>query len=80
VVSVARLVEIATRFCEGLPRDQALAELAAVSTDPDLLAEAAAVHALADNWYAIHAVDLLMAAGAPRHLVEKHVDHSIDRD
>lgn len=77
-MSVARLFEIATCFCQGLPRELALAELAAVSTDPDLLAQAAAAHALADDWYATHAVDLLMAAGAPRHLIEKYVDDSID--
>jgi len=75
--AVARLREIACGYAggyrEGLTRARALAQLAAVATDPDLLAEAAAAHALADNWYAIGAVDLLIEAGAEQRLIERHV-------
>lgn len=75
--AVVRLYEIAGEYAsgyrEGLTRAQALAELAAVSTDPDLLAKAAAAHALGDNWYAITAVDLLIEAGAELCLIERHV-------
>jgi hypothetical protein len=77
-VTVAQLHEIAADhaggYREGLTRDRALAELAGVSTDPDLLAEAAAAHAVADNWYAITAVDLLIEAGADQGLIDRYVD------
>jgi hypothetical protein len=59
---------------EGLSRACALTELAATSTDPDLLAEAAAAHAIADNWYAIGAVDLLIEAGADQALIDAHAE------
>ncbi|GAB2930161.1 hypothetical protein GCM10027280_17200 [Micromonospora polyrhachis] len=61
-------------YREGFPRAAALAELAAVSTDPDLLAEAAAMHAVADNWYVVIAVDLLIEAGADQSLIDRHID------
>ncbi|GAB3155065.1 hypothetical protein GCM10027290_50680 [Micromonospora sonneratiae] len=61
-------------YREGLLRAEALTELATVSTDPDLLAEAAAMHAVADNWYAIIAVDLLIEAGADRSLIDWHIN------
>lgn len=74
--TVAHLHEIATGYAgghrEGCRRADALARLAAVSTDPDLLAEAAALHALGSDWYAILAVDLLIEAGADRSLVDDH--------
>jgi hypothetical protein len=57
----------------GLTRADALAELCATSSDPDLLAEAAAAHAMADNWYAIVAVDLLIEAGADEELIQLHI-------
>jgi hypothetical protein len=57
---------------EGLSRSCALAELAATSMDPDLLAEAAAAHAVGDNWYAIAAVDLLLEAGADQALIDAY--------
>ncbi|BCB88471.1 hypothetical protein [Phytohabitans suffuscus] len=57
----------------GLTRADALAELAATSSDPDLLARAAAAHAMADNWYAIVAVDLLIEAGADEDLIQEHI-------
>jgi hypothetical protein len=57
----------------GLTRADALAELSATSSDPDLLAEAAAAHAMADNWYAIVAVDLLIEAGADEELIQLHI-------
>lgn len=57
----------------GLTRADALAELSATSSDPDLLAEAAAAHAMADNWYAIVAVDLLIEAGADEELIQVHI-------
>jgi len=59
---------------EGFPRECALAELAETSTHPDLLAEAAAAHAIADNWYAIIAVDLLIEAGADRTLIDAYAE------
>jgi hypothetical protein len=64
----------ASGFREGLTRAQALTEIAAVSADPDLLAEAAAAHATADNWYAIIAVDLLLSAGADHRLMQRHIE------
>jgi hypothetical protein len=76
--TVAHLHEIATGYAggyrEGLTREAALAELAGACADPDLLAEAAAAHAVADNWFAIAAVDLLIAAGADQRLIDRHVD------
>jgi hypothetical protein len=57
---------------EGLTREAALEELAAVSTDPGLLAEAAAAHAIGENWYAIVAVDLLIEAGAEQAQIDVH--------
>ncbi len=73
---VAQLYRIAAQYAsgrrEGMTREQALAELAAVSTDPDLLARAAAAHAMAQDWYAINAVDLLMDAGAEPALIQRH--------
>jgi hypothetical protein len=78
--TVAQLREIAADYAggyrEGLTREAALAELSAACTDPDLLAEAAAAHAIADNWFAITAVDLLLAAGADPHRIDQHVDWS----
>jgi hypothetical protein len=74
--AVAQLFRIAAQFASGrreLTREQALAELAAVSTDPDVLAEAAAAHAMAQDWYAINAVDLLMDAGADPALIQRYV-------
>jgi hypothetical protein len=72
----ARLHDIAAEHAgglrEGFTREQALAELAATTTDPDLLAEAAAAHAIADNWFAITAVGLLIEAGADRELIQAY--------
>jgi hypothetical protein len=74
---VVQLFRIAAQYAsgrrEGMTREQALAELAAVSTDPDVLAEAAAAHAMAQDWYAINAVDLLMDAGAEPAAIQRHV-------
>ncbi|MFC6016790.1 hypothetical protein ACFP2T_11305 [Plantactinospora solaniradicis] len=75
---LARVHRIATDYAggyrEGLVRAVALAELADLAADPDLLAQAAAMHAVADNWYAINAVDLLLEAGAPAELIDSYVD------
>jgi hypothetical protein len=72
---VLRIVtDYAGGYREGLGRTTALDELAATSTDPELLARAAAMHAVADNWYAITAVDLLLDAGAPQPLMERYLD------
>jgi hypothetical protein len=60
-------------YREGFTRAEALTALAAVSTDPDLLAAAAAAHAMGDNWYAITAVGLLIEAGADPALIDNHV-------
>ncbi|MBE1490032.1 hypothetical protein [Plantactinospora soyae] len=75
---LARVHRIATDYAggyrEGLVRAVALAELADLAADPDLLAQAAAIHAVADNWYAINAVDLLLEAGASTQLIDSYVD------
>lgn len=74
---VARVHQIAADFAggfrAGFPRPDALGELAALGADPDQLSEAAARHAMADNWYAITAVDLLLEAGAEQELIEQHI-------
>jgi hypothetical protein len=74
--AVVQLFRIAAQYAsgrrEGLSREQAVAELAAVSTDADLLSEAAAAHAMAQDWYAINAVDLLMRAGAESALIHRY--------
>lgn len=73
---MVQLFRIAAQYAsgrrEGLSREQAVAELAAVSTDRHLLAEAAAAHAMAQDWYAINAVDLLMDAGAESALIHRY--------
>ncbi|GIG87200.1 hypothetical protein [Plantactinospora endophytica] len=78
---LARVHRIATDYAggyrEGLDRATALAELADLAADPDLLAQAAAMHAVADNWYAITAVDLLLEAGAPTPLVDSYLDAGV---
>ncbi|NUT35559.1 MAG: hypothetical protein HOV79_21105 [Hamadaea sp.] len=75
--TVAQLHDVTTGFAggyqEGLDRAGALARLAAITADPDLLAEAAARHATAPNWYAIAAVELLIEAGADRDLIDEHI-------
>ncbi|MDG4787465.1 hypothetical protein O7626_16250 [Micromonospora sp. WMMD1102] len=75
---LARVHRIATDYAggyrEGLVRATALAELADLAADADLLAQAAAMHAVADNWFAINAVDLLLEAGAPTELVNCYLD------
>jgi hypothetical protein len=77
-IAVAQLHRIATDhaggYREGFTRAHALAALGAVSTDPDLHAAAAAAHAVADNWYAITAVSLLIEAGADPRLIDRHVN------
>lgn len=74
---VAKVHQIAADFSggfrAGLSRPKALAELAALGADPGQLSEAAARHAMADNWYAITAVDLLLEAGAEQELIEQHI-------
>lgn len=67
-------------YREGLTRSGALAELADLAAAPDVLAEAAARHAVADTWYAIHAVDLLLEAGAPQPLVDHYLDAGVSPD
>ncbi len=78
LATVAHLHDIAADhaggYREGLTRALALAEIAAAGADPDLLAEAAARHAVADNWFATTAVDLLIAAGADPRLIDRYVD------
>jgi hypothetical protein len=77
-IILARVHRIAMDYAggyrEGLVRAVALAELADLAADPDLLAQAAAMHAVADNWYAINAVDLLLEAGAPTQLIDSYLD------
>jgi hypothetical protein len=67
-------MDYAGGYREGLSRAAALTELADLSAGPDLLAQAAAMHAVAENWYAINAVDLLLEAGAPTQLVDSYLD------
>lgn len=75
---LARVHRIAADYAggyrEGLGRAVALAELADLTADPDLLTRAAAMHAVADNWYAINAVDLLLEAGARMELIDSYLD------
>jgi hypothetical protein len=59
---------------EGLSRACALAELGALSKDADLLSEAAAAHAIAENWYAVGAVDLLIEAGADLRFIDAYAE------
>ena len=81
-ITVTTLFRIAAAHAGGYhdnpSRETALAELAATSTDPDMLAEAAATHAVSDNWYAITAVDLLIEAGADRALIDQHMEQAWD--
>lgn len=74
---MARLHQIAGDFAggfrTGLSWPAAIAELTALGADTDQLSQAAARHAVADNWYAITAVDLLLAAGAEQQLIERHL-------
>ena len=90
-VAAATLYRIAASHAGGLhespSRARAVAELRSVSTDPDMLAEAAAAHAVSDNWYAVTAVDLLIEAGADQALIEEHLGdawshhhHDFDHD
>lgn len=74
---VSRLHRIAADFAGGfrvgMSRPDAVAELVALDANPDELSQAAARHAVADNWYAITAVDLLLEAGAEQRLIERHI-------
>lgn len=74
---MSRLHQIAADFASGfrtgLTWPAAIAELTALGADADELSQAAARHAVADNWYAITAVDLLLAAGAEQRLIERHL-------
>jgi hypothetical protein len=86
--AVAKLYDIAADhaggYREGFTRAQALAEILETTPDPDLLAEAAAAHSVAENWYAITAVDLLLEAGADPELIDHYIaevrsaDHGSD--
>jgi hypothetical protein len=77
-MAVARVYDIALShaagYREGLTRNRALAEIAEVGADPDILAEAAAAHAVGDNWYAITAVSLLIEAGADQARIGYHIN------
>jgi hypothetical protein len=84
-ILVAALYRIANDFAsgyrEGLTRARALTELSGVSSDSDLLSEAAAAHAIAEHWYAVIAVDLLIEAGADQELIQRHIhEHAADLD
>lgn len=65
--------EFAGGLRPGLSRPAAVAELAALGADADQLSQAAARHAVADNWWAITAVDLLLEVGAEQRLIERHL-------
>jgi hypothetical protein len=75
---VARLTGIAAGYAGGLraefTRDDALAELRAVTTDPDVLAEAAAMYVGDDYWYGGEAVALLIDAGADPAAIPRHAE------
>ena len=68
-------------YREGMTRELALAEIAGLTTDRDLLSEAAAAHAIADHWFAVLAVDLLLDAGADQDAIQRHIhEHAEDLD
>jgi hypothetical protein len=76
-IAIAKLTGVAARYASRTSTSpisgDALAELAGISTDPDVLAEAAATYADGDHWYGDAAVDLLTAAGADPVAIAAHV-------
>lgn len=76
--AVDRLYEIVDEYASGsrmsARRQEILDEVASVSTDVEELTEAAARHAMAENWYAITAVDVLLEAGADLVLLDHYLN------
>src|SRR5436190_19803928 len=65
----------AGRRAEGFTRKAAFAEIAEVSTDPDLLALAAAMYASWGDRYCDNAADLLVEAGADGAAVTRYASN-----
>jgi hypothetical protein len=83
-IAVARLSGIAASHAAGLrggtfTRAAALAELATVSTDPDVLADAAAMYVDSHHWYGDQAVELLIEAGADPEALVRYVEQHRER-
>ena len=85
-MAVARLMgRVAYVLAHKLPREQAIAELRAISDSPRLLAEAAGVIAGASKWGLCHwptelgRARLLVEAGADRDLLPQWVKTGIER-
>lgn len=77
-IAQAQLTGIAAGLCggfnrdSGFTRDVALADIAAITTDPDLLAEAAAFYAGSTLRWHPAAVQLFIDAGADLEAIERH--------
>lgn len=71
------VADAATTRSRDLTSEQAIAEIRAITVDPDVLAEAAAI--LVAPWVPgaepdLAAAELLVEAGADRHVVQRHAD------
>jgi hypothetical protein len=77
-IAIARLTGIAASYAGGFrgsfTRAEALGEIANLSEDPEVLAEAAAMYAAGGYWYGAQAVDLLIDAGADHAAITRHVE------
>jgi hypothetical protein len=77
-IAIARLTGIAASYAGGFrgsfTRTEALAEIANLSEDPEVLAQAAAMYATGHYWYGAKAVDLLIDAGADHAAITRNVE------
>lgn len=76
-IAVAELTGVAARFTAGYGGQQpddaaAVAEMRSITRDPHVLADAAAYLQRSDQWYRDAAVELLIAAGTTRELVDEY--------
>jgi hypothetical protein len=79
-MAIARLTGIAESGAAGFrggtfTREAALPEIAAISTEPDVLAEAASGYVAGDQWFGQRAVELLIEAGADQDAIVRYVEH-----